>query len=382
MPICIAGMHRAGTSMVARVLEGCGTDLGGPAHFAPPAPDNRDGYWEDLRFLALNERILDRFGAAWDHPPVLPRGWEWSAELAAERRDAEALVGSRAEPWGWKDPRNSLTIPFWTRLLPGMKVVVCVRNPLEVADSLRARGYTSERFGLALWESYHQAIEQTVDDSFGLVTHYESFLADPRGELERVLGFVGLEPSPALRDAVLGSASPGYRHQRRSSAEVEASGLSAAGKRLYAALCERSGPVYEEARRRERAAPAPLAPRDDAAPRGLAEQLAEVKAVLEAREVELLSVKPVLVARTEEIASVKKVLAARDEQLASIEPVLAARESELGFAKEELASLKAALATRDEQLSTVRAVLAKREGLPGAVKGLLVALKRLVFAAR
>ena len=190
-----------------------------------------------------------------------------------------------------------------------------------------------------------------------------------------MLGFVGLDPSPALREAVLGSASPGARHQRRTSAEVEASGLSAAGKRLYAALCERSGPVYEEARRRERAAPTPPAPRDDAAPRGLSEQLAEVKAVLEAREVELLSVKPVLVARTEEIASVKKVLAARDEQLASIQLVLAARESELGFAKEQLASLKAALAARD-------AVLAERQRLPGAVKGLLVALKRLVFTAR
>jgi hypothetical protein len=382
MPICIAGMHRAGTSMVARVLEGCGTDLGGPAHFAPPAPDNRDGYWEDLRFLAINERILDRFGGAWDHPPVLPRGWEWSAGLEAERRDAEALVGSRAEPWGWKDPRSSLTIPFWRRLIPGMKVVVCVRNPLEVADSLRARGYTSERFGLALWEAYHQAIEQTVDSSFGLVTHYESFLADPRAELERVLGFLGLEPSPALREAVLASASPGSRHQRRTSAEVEASGLSEAGKRLYAALCERSGPVYQEARRREQAAPGPPAPRDHAAPRGLSEQLAEVKAVLEAREVELLSVKPVLVARTEEVASVKKVLAARDEQLASILPVLAAREREIGFATEQLASLKAALAARDEQVSAVRATLAERQGVRGAVKGLLAAVKRRVFAGR
>jgi len=382
MPICIAGMHRAGTSMVARVLEGCGTDLGGPAHFAPPAPDNRDGYWEDLRFLALNERILDRFGGAWDHPPVLPRGFEASAELEAERREAEALVGTRAEPWGWKDPRNSLTIPFWRRLAPGMKVLVCLRNPLEVADSLRARGYTSERFGLALWEAYHQALERTVDSSFGLVTHYESFLADPRAELERVLGFVGLHPPATVREAVLGSASPGSRHQRRTSAEVEASGLSAAGKLLYAALCDRSGPVYEQARRREQAAPPPEPARGDAGPRGLSEQLAEVKAVLEAREIELASIKPVLAARTEEVASVKEVLAARDEQLASIQTVLAARESELGFAKEELASLKAALAARGEELAAIRAVLADRERLLGSVKGVLAALKRLVFAAR
>src|SRR5688500_12617514 len=183
MPIAIAGMHRAGTSMVARVLEGCGLDLGGAVHFAPPAPDNRDGYWEDLRFVAMNDRILERLGGAWDHPPAAPRGWQASPELEAERRDAEELVSGRAEPWGWKDPRTSLTLPFWRGRLPAVKVVVCLRNPLEVADSLRARGYTSERFGLALWEAYHRALDEAVDESFALVTHYESFLADPGAEL-------------------------------------------------------------------------------------------------------------------------------------------------------------------------------------------------------
>ena len=92
MPICIAGMHRAGTSMVARLLEGCGVDLGGPANFAPPAPDNRDGYWEDLRFVALNDRILDRFQGAWDHPPILPRGWEASAAVEAFLARSEIMV--------------------------------------------------------------------------------------------------------------------------------------------------------------------------------------------------------------------------------------------------------------------------------------------------
>jgi hypothetical protein len=256
-----------------------------------------------------------------------------------------------------------------------MRVIVCLRNPLEVADSLRARGYTSGRFGLSLWEAYHRAIEETVDSSFGLVTHYESFLADPRAEMERVLAFLALRPSPAVREAVLASALPGARHQRRTSAEVEASSWSAAGKRLYAELRERSGPVYEEVQRRAQAAPPPPATREEAPPRGLAEQLAEVRAVLEAREIELASVKPVLVARTEEVDSVKAVLAARDQQLASILPVLAAREGEVASGKEYIASLEAALAE-------ARAALADRERLLGSLKGLWIAVKRLVAPAR
>jgi len=369
MPICIAGMHRAGTSMVARMLEGCGVDLGGPDHFAPPAPDNRDGYWEDLRFVAINDRILEKFEGAWDHPPVLPPGWEASASLETERRDAEAILRWRTEPWGWKDPRNSLTIPFWRRLLPAMRVIVCLRNPLEVADSLRARGYTSERFGLSLWEAYYRAIEETVDSSFALVTHYESFLADPGAELDRVLAFLELRPSPTVRETVLGSPRPGAQHQRRTSAEVEGGRWSAAAVRLHAAFCERSGPVYADVQQRERSAPPPSLPpaREEARPRSHQEQLAEVLAVLEARDVELASIKPVLAARDEELDNVKTVLAARDEQLASVLPVLAARE-------EEIAALKVAL--RERRPGPARGMLA------AITKGARDAIKKLVGPGR
>jgi len=348
MPICIAGMHRAGTSMVARMLEGCGVDLGGPEHFAPPAPDNRDGYWEDLRFVALNDRILERFQGAWDHPPVLPPGWEAAADLDAERRDAEAILRWRAEPWGWKDPRNSLTIPFWRSLLPAMRVIVCLRNPLEVADSLRARGYTSERFGLSLWEAYYSAIDQTVDSSFALFTHYESFLAEPAAELDRVLAFLELRPSPVLREAVLASPRSGAHHQRRTSAEAEAASWSAAACRLHASLLERSGPVYADVQRRERSAPppAPAPPREEVRPRSHEEQLAEVLAVLEARDAELASIKPVLVARDEEVDALRTVLAAHEKETKSL-----------------------------------RAVLADRKSLPGALKGVLSAIKHGARAA-
>jgi hypothetical protein len=310
---------------VARVLEGCGLDLGGAAHFAPPAPGNRDGYWEDLRFVALNDRILDRMGGAWDVPPALPDGWEESPVLEDERRVAPELVSGRVDPWGWKDPRSSLTVRFWKRLLPGMKVVVCVRNPLEVADSLRARGYTSERFGLALWEAYHRTLERDVDASFALVTHYHSLLADPRAELARLLEFTGLRPSPAVQDAVVAGASTAARHQRRSSAEVGTSALSPAGKRLYASLCERSGPVYAEALRREADAARHAGRRGAAAFRSRQLQAARD---LEAREGRLASIKPVLIARRKRGGLGRKGAGRARRGLRSVKPLLAAREGE------------------------------------------------------
>ena len=158
-PICIAGMHRSGTSMVARLLNLCGLDLGPEEDLMPPGVGNEPGHWENLSFVRLNDAILTRSGGGWDFPPAPSIGWASSPELALERAEAGALLESfrRREPWGWKDPRNSLTLPFWRPLIPDLKVVICVRDPLEVADSLYHRGESSSAFSLQLWLLYNQS---------------------------------------------------------------------------------------------------------------------------------------------------------------------------------------------------------------------------------
>lgn len=47
MPVCIAGFHRAGTSMVARLLARSGVYLGPEEDLLAPAPDNPEGFWEN-----------------------------------------------------------------------------------------------------------------------------------------------------------------------------------------------------------------------------------------------------------------------------------------------------------------------------------------------
>jgi Sulfotransferase family len=343
MPVAIAGMHRAGTSMVARILQMCGLDLGSDEHFAPPAPDNTEGFWEDLRFVAWNERILETFEGAWDTVPSFPPGWPSDPRLQALRDEADAMVAARQEPWGWKDPRTSVTAPFWIERLPGLRFVICVRHPLEVADSLRARGYTSERYGLRLWETYHRALDQAVDPAQAIVTHYDSYFVDAAAEIDRVADFAGLALSAPLRKAAAVSASIGVRHQRRAARDLDRVGVAV--RRLYQSLCERGGPVLAAAAAREDTPgggdAAPAAPQP--APHDPALELETLKTVLAAREEELASVKFVLAAREEELASIRPVLAARDEELASVKFVLAARD-------EELANVKPLLAAREEEL--------------------------------
>src|SRR6516164_8854007 len=172
MATCIAGMHRSGTSMVAKLLYLSGLYLGPEEELVPATPDNPDGHWENSRIIELNDEILDALGGGWDRPPSPRNGWyRGDADRASTpqhllplKEKALALFEQfrGREPWGWKDPRTSLTLPFWQPLLPCLKVVICLRNPLEVAMSLRRRGLSSYALSLDLWRIYSGQILRDV----------------------------------------------------------------------------------------------------------------------------------------------------------------------------------------------------------------------------
>ena len=130
--VCVAGMHRSGTSLFARTLGLCGLYLGDEIDMAPAALDNPEGYWENVHFLSLNDRILASLGGGWDLPPAAAPGWENFPEIVAYQVEARSTIQklARRPHWGWKDPRTSLTMPFWRQLVPNLKVVICLRHPL------------------------------------------------------------------------------------------------------------------------------------------------------------------------------------------------------------------------------------------------------------
>jgi len=182
--ICIAGAHRSGTSMLTRLLHACGLYLGTENDLMPPQADNPDGFWEHLGFVALNDDVLHELGGAWDLPPKADESFT-SSRLDPLRLKARLLIErfESASVWGWKDPRNSLTLPFWQQLFPRLKTLIMVRNPLEAAHSMRKRNGSSYSFGLRLWEIYNRRLIEAVNGDERLVTHYDLFFQEPEFEL-------------------------------------------------------------------------------------------------------------------------------------------------------------------------------------------------------
>jgi hypothetical protein len=200
VPVCIAGIQYSGLSLVARLLALSGLDLGTEAVLSGPGDEENDAFAEDARFSALNTRILRALGGDWDLPPTPPEVWNEGAELEALGMWAKRLRAERdsAEHWGWKDPKNSLTLPFWQGLMPDLGVVICVRNPLDIAVSLRRFNYASYDMGLSLWLTYHKRLLAAVAGQRHLVIHQEALLANPRAEIERLVAFAELTPSAEM----------------------------------------------------------------------------------------------------------------------------------------------------------------------------------------
>ncbi|MGE5208162.1 MAG: glycosyltransferase, partial [Alphaproteobacteria bacterium] len=199
--------------MVTRLLHACGLYLGPKDELMPAQADNPDGFWEHLGFVALNDELLSELGGAWDLPPK-PNEDLTGAQLDSLRLKARLLIEKfdSASVWGWKDPRNSLTMPFWQQVLSGLRTVAVVRNPLEVAHSMRERNGTSYSFGLRLWEIYNRRLLEGTNGKERLITHYDHFFQSPELELRRITDFIGLPAAKAAGAAALVTARKRHTH--------------------------------------------------------------------------------------------------------------------------------------------------------------------------
>ena len=236
-PVPIVGMHRSGTSMVAKLLHRAGLNLGAAEDLMPPAEENPEGFFEHLAFVRLNEEVLNAAGAGWDCPPPADTVWD-DERFQAFRDRARLLAVTMASdgPWGWKDPRTTLTLPFWRSALGPLKAVVVVRNPLEVITSLHRRNGFSIALSLTLWRIYAERVFQDTAEAERLVTHYDAYFLEPAREIERVLHFVGLEPE---RDTAALETAPvtGLRHHRRTTQDLITHGFPPEVIELYRRLC-------------------------------------------------------------------------------------------------------------------------------------------------
>jgi GT2 family glycosyltransferase len=173
----------------------------------------------------------------------MPPDWQNDDRLQDVRSAADELT-RRFPPdrcWGWKDPRNSLTLPFWKVVLPDLKVVACVRNPLDVASSLHHRGFSSYSFGLALWRTYNEQLFANSSPNRRIVVHYSNLFDNLRSELQRIAEFLELPVDRKQLTRACAIAKPNLRHHRFVISDLIKANVAPEVIDLYLQLCDESG---------------------------------------------------------------------------------------------------------------------------------------------
>lgn len=220
MALVITGMHRSGTSAVARLVDGVGLKFG-HGELAETVPENPRGFFERVDVAEFNDEWLARLGGSWDAPPRSgPVDFaRLSDRLFHDARPKLDLLSADAKNWYVKDPRISLILPVWDRLcLRTVPTIFVVRSPREVAHSLRLRNSFSARLSLSLWLSYTNAVLQAATFRDVLVIDYDRMLLEPSATAESVQSFtarVNDSPLPTVDAAKLTALlQPDLRRQQ------------------------------------------------------------------------------------------------------------------------------------------------------------------------
>ncbi len=244
-PVCVLGFGRSGTSLTMRLLHLLGVDIGPQEDLlAPGEADNPRGYWEPGWMVELNDEILAKLGTVWWRPLPAASGWERSPDFDELRERASRLLKEKfgaAPLWGWKDPRTTLTLPFWKELVPDAKYVICLRSPADAISSIQRRPDPELSIGAwgDLWLEYTaRALRETQGCPRTLV-FYEDFFHDAQGQLAAMASLLGLQPPDqnGVHQRLLEEVEQGLWHHATSSRELAATwGVPPAARTLFLAL--------------------------------------------------------------------------------------------------------------------------------------------------
>lgn len=247
--LVVLGPYRSGTSALARALNLCGATL--PERVMPARLGiNPTGFWESEAVSDLDARLLDHLGGDWNRVDfVLPHDGPLVDEFRADLRELLAAEYGDAALILVKDPRICVLAPLWQRALTedGYRpvYVVPVRDPLEIARSMQARGDMPVTQGLVLWLAYMQRVEAFVDAGIAPVVHvrYSALLDDWRRVVRLIADRLGVPLAIEQRaDEIDRFLKAGTRNQK-----VEESALDAY---LAAHLADATGDAIRALHRR------------------------------------------------------------------------------------------------------------------------------------
>lgn len=200
--VVVLGMHRSGTSVVARGLQVMGVDLGD--RLMPPNPEvNAKGFWEDIDLNALNIEMLHAIGSDWNHLEPIDAIDVEALHKGGYFHRAVELIQRKVEHrpvFGFKDPRVAKLLIFWKEVFSFCKLqvryVLAVRHPLSVVRSLEKRDGFDALKCYMLWLEHVIVSLSGTNGCRRVLVDYDRLMRSAEHELSRISEQLDLSVDP------------------------------------------------------------------------------------------------------------------------------------------------------------------------------------------
>lgn len=196
--VVVFGMHRSGTSALARMLGLMGCTL--PATLVPANKTNPAGHWESQPICDFDDEVFAAAGTHWlDWLPLNPefsRSMVWPSLVARARSLLQSEFGM-APLFAIKDPRMCRLADLWLEALDAEGVepviVLALRHPFEVSTSLTVGGYpVGEGYGHVLWLRHLLSAEASTRGRRRTVVTFDMLMTNWEAVAERLTVQLGV----------------------------------------------------------------------------------------------------------------------------------------------------------------------------------------------
>lgn len=181
----ITGMHRSGTSLIARLFYEAGADMGDPNTFYRPDKWNPEGYYEQPDIHAINMPLIN--GPWWKFAYFRLPSTKTILKRAEKFTDQIQRTSQLYEGKVIKETRFCLTLSAWLKHGAKVdKILVCLRDPIQVGQSIKKRNSTTLRHGYNMWHLHNQRILEHAGDTIPVWMIYYNDVMNPDTYLKEV----------------------------------------------------------------------------------------------------------------------------------------------------------------------------------------------------
>lgn len=193
-PVVILGMHKSGTTLIAKTLHSSGIEM---IDYKSDLEYDAGNQYERISTNKLNKMLLK---CGNKNSSSVFKLLDPNTVAQSEKNETAELFKNlfqNGSAWGFKDPRTCLTYAYLKQFLGSHKVIGVIRNPMEVHAHYTRNHKKRLMFGvnsLRSWHAYNLAVLEAVkaNPTQSILIDYSTFMKE-QSEFDRLQNFLDVD---------------------------------------------------------------------------------------------------------------------------------------------------------------------------------------------